>query len=124
MKFKTVVAIFLCFAVCGIAYMAFARNPNYAVGGDKNGLVVGKNNLGTKMDFIACGTGTIDNGSTSEAVTVTGVGATDIVVVSINEDLNDATYEYAIPTANTITVHVDQDPGEDLLFSYVVIGVP
>lgn len=61
-------------------------------------------------------------GSATEAFTVTGVAATDLVFVQVkNDGTNNRTVLSAAATLNTITVIFSGDPGADLVLYYQVL---
>jgi len=61
-------------------------------------------------------------GSATEAFTVTGVAATDLVFVQVKDDgTNNRTVLSAAATLNTITVIFSGDPGADLVLYYQVL---
>jgi hypothetical protein len=61
-------------------------------------------------------------GSATEAFTVTGVAATDLVFVQVkNDGTNNRTVLSAAATLNTLTVTFSGDPGADLVFYYQVL---
>ena len=61
-------------------------------------------------------------GSATEAFTVTGVAATDLVFVEVKDDgTNNRTVLSAAATLNTLTVTFSGDPGADLVFYYQVL---
>lgn len=64
---------------------------------------------------------TTTGGNATEAATVTGVAATDIVVASIMDNgTNNVTLLQAATTLNTITFTFSADPGADAVVSYAV----
>lgn len=65
---------------------------------------------------------TTTGGSASEAITVAGVLATDLVFVQVkNDGTNNRTVLQAAATLNTITVTFSGDPGADLVLYYQVL---
>ncbi len=65
---------------------------------------------------------TTAGGSATEAFTVTGVAATDLVFVQVKDDgTNNRTVLSAAATLNTITVIFSGDPGADLVLYYQVL---
>jgi hypothetical protein len=61
-------------------------------------------------------------GSATEAFTVTGVAATDLVFVQVkNDGTNNRAVLSAAATLNTITVIFSGDPGADLVLYYQVL---
>jgi len=61
-------------------------------------------------------------GGAAEAFTVTGVAATDIVLVTLQaQGSTPRTVLYAAPTLNTITVTFSGDPSTDHIVSYMVL---
>lgn len=65
---------------------------------------------------------TTTGGSASEAITVNGVLATDLVFVQVKDDgTNNRTVLQAAATLNTITVTFSGDPGADLVLYYQVL---
>lgn len=68
------------------------------------------------------GTLTTVGGAADEAWTVTGVAATDLVLVTFK--VNGATEKVihkAVPTTNTITITFDADPGAGRQVTYAVL---
>lgn len=65
---------------------------------------------------------TMGGGNASEAETVTGVAATDIVVATIvdNSTNDDLVLLEAKPTTNTLTFLFNEDPGASVVVSYAV----
>lgn len=65
---------------------------------------------------------TMGGGNASEAETVTGVAATDIVVATIvdNSTNDDCSLLEAKPTTNTLTFLFNEDPGANVKVSYAV----
>jgi len=65
---------------------------------------------------------TTAGGSASEAITVNGVAATDLVFVQVkNDGTNNRTVLQAAATLNTVTVTFSGDPGADLVLYYQVL---
>lgn len=65
---------------------------------------------------------TTTGGSATEAFTVNGVAATDLVFVQVKDDgTNNRTVLSAAATLNTITVIFSGDPGADLVLYYQVL---
>lgn len=61
-------------------------------------------------------------GAAAEAITVSGVLATDIVLVTLEvEGSSPVSIVKAAPTADTITVTFSADPSSDHIVSYVVL---
>ncbi len=61
-------------------------------------------------------------GAAAEAITISGVAATDIVIVTIQTvGLSPVTVVKAVPTTNTVTVTFSADPSTDHIVSYVVL---
>lgn len=61
-------------------------------------------------------------GSATEAITVTGVASTDIVIVSLNtKGATPRTILTAAPTTNTITLVFSGDPSTDHVVAYMVL---
>lgn len=58
-------------------------------------------------------------GGTSNAFTVTGLAATDIVSAVIRASTNAVSIAKAVPTANTLTVTFSADPGAATTVDYV-----
>lgn len=59
-------------------------------------------------------------GAAAEAITVTGVLSTDIVIVSLQSG-STRTIVHAAPTSNTITVTFSDDPSTTHVVSYMVL---
>lgn len=59
-------------------------------------------------------------GGTSNAFTVTGLAATDIVSAVIRASSNAVSIAKAVPTANTLTVTFSADPGAATTVDYIV----
>jgi hypothetical protein len=68
------------------------------------------------------GTHSYGGGGTSDAATVTGVAATDIVFATIKASTNAASIVKAVPTTNTVTFHFSTDPGASTEVFYQVIN--
>jgi hypothetical protein len=59
-------------------------------------------------------------GAAAEAITVTGLAATDLVFVMLeNDGTNNVSILSAVPTLNTLTVTFSADPGNDAIINYV-----
>lgn len=61
-------------------------------------------------------------GGTSDAATVTGVVAGDIVIATIEAATNACYLAKAVPTTDTITFHFSADPGASTVVSYTVLN--
>lgn len=58
-------------------------------------------------------------GAAAEAITVTGLAATDLVFVQMKDDgTGNVTIVNAVPTTNTLTVTFSADPGNDAVIYY------
>lgn len=68
------------------------------------------------------GTHSYGGGGTSDAATVTGVAATDIVFATIKASTNAVSIVKAVPTTNTVTFHFSADPGASTEVFYQVIN--
>jgi len=68
------------------------------------------------------GTHTYGGGGTSDAATVTGVAATDIVHATIKAATNACYLAKAVPTTNTVTFHFSADPGASTQVFYTVLN--
>lgn len=65
---------------------------------------------------------TTTGGAAAEAITVSGVAATDIVLVTLmNGGTNTVSVVKAVPTTNTITVTFSGDPSNDAVIHYAVL---
>jgi len=60
-------------------------------------------------------------GGTSNAWTVTGAAATDVVSAVIRASANAVSIVKAVLTTNTLTVHFSADPGANTTVDYVVM---
>jgi len=60
-------------------------------------------------------------GGTSNAWTVTGAAATDVVSAVIRASTNAVSIAKAVLTTNTLTVHFSADPGADTTVDYVIL---
>lgn len=68
------------------------------------------------------GTATTAGGAAAEAITVTGVAATDLVFIQIKQQgATPRTVLKAVPTTNTITVTFSGDPSTDHIIFYQVL---
>ena len=68
------------------------------------------------------GTHTTAGGAAAEAITVAGVAATDVVLVTIKaQGSTPRTVLYAAPTTDTITVTFSDDPSTDHVLFYQVL---
>ena len=65
---------------------------------------------------------TMGGGNATEAETVTGLLATDTVVASISDNStnNDVSLLEAKPTEDTLTLLFSEDPGANVVVSYIV----
>lgn len=79
--------------------------------------------VGSTLSEVYIGTGTVDSGLTSEAVTVTGISTSARCNVTLSEiATNSISVRAAVPTANTLTVEVSGDPGvSNADFNYTCI---
>lgn len=68
------------------------------------------------------GTHSYGGGGTSDAATVTGVAATDLVFATIKASTNAVSIVKAVPTTNTVTFHFSADPGASTEVFYQVIN--
>lgn len=68
------------------------------------------------------GTHLYAGGGTSDAATVTGAAATDIVFATIKASTNAVSIVKAVPTTNTVTFHFSADPGASTEVFYQVIN--
>lgn len=68
------------------------------------------------------GTHIYAGGGTSDAATVTGVAATDIVLAVIKASTNAVSIVKAVPTTNTVTFHFSADPGASTEVFYIVLN--
>lgn len=65
------------------------------------------------------GQATTAGGAAAEAITVTGLAATDLVFCQMKDNgTNDVTIVSAVPTTNTLTVTFSGDPGADAVIYY------
>lgn len=65
---------------------------------------------------------TTTGGAAAEAITVTGAAATDIPLVTMQDDgTSNVTIVSAVITANTLTITFSADPGNDTVVSYVIL---
>lgn len=65
---------------------------------------------------------TTTGGAAAEAITVTGVTATDIPLVTlVDQGTNTVTVVTSAVTADTLTVTFSADPGADAVISYAII---
>lgn len=61
-------------------------------------------------------------GAAAEAFTVTGVAATDRAFVQVvNDGTSNRTVLQAVCTTNTLTVTFSGDPGNDVVFNYIIV---
>ena len=60
-------------------------------------------------------------GGTSDAATITGVAATDIVVATIKSKTNAGYLDLAVPTTNTVTFTFSADPGANTVVYYTIL---
>lgn len=61
-------------------------------------------------------------GAAAEAITVTGAAATDIPIVTMqNDGTGNVTIVSAVVTTNTLTVTFSGNPGNDAIISYVLL---
>ena len=68
------------------------------------------------------GTHTTAGGAAAEAITVSGVAATDVVMITLKaQGATPRTVLYAVPTTNTITVTFSGDPSTDHVLYYQVL---
>lgn len=65
-------------------------------------------------------TGAYGGGGTSNAFTVTGVAATDVVSAVIRTSTNNVSITKAVPTTNTLTITFSADPGAGTTVDYIV----
>lgn len=63
-------------------------------------------------------TGAYGGGDTSNAFTVTGLAATDVVSAVIRASTNAVSIVKAVPTTNTLTIHFSADPGAATTVDY------
>lgn len=62
---------------------------------------------------------TTAGGAAAEAITVTGLAATDLVFAQVkNDGTSNVTILQAVPTTNTLTVTFSADPGNDTVIYY------
>ena len=62
---------------------------------------------------------TTAGGAAAEAITVTGLAATDLVFAQIKDNgTSNVTLLQAVPTANTLTLTFSADPGNDTVVYY------
>lgn len=69
---------------------------------------------------VYAGTHSYGGGGTSDAATVTGVAATDIVMAVIKASQNSVSVNKAVPTTNTVTFTFSGDPGTGTEVFYTV----
>jgi hypothetical protein len=68
------------------------------------------------------GKATTAGGAAAEAITVTGVAATDVVIVTLQtEGATPRSIVKAVPSTNTITVTFSGDPSTDHIVAYQVL---
>ncbi len=77
---------------------------------------------GSAVDFLAVGQADIKNGSTGTTVTLTGARPSDVVLVTLNEDIGAAADYYAYASTNTIHLVVNADPKTTLTMNYAVVS--
>jgi hypothetical protein len=71
---------------------------------------------------LAAGKHTSVGGDAVEAITVTGVAATDVVLVTLQtEGVTPRSIVKAVPSTNTITVTMSGDPSTDHIIAYQVL---
>jgi hypothetical protein len=68
------------------------------------------------------GTHAYAGGGTSDAATITGVAATDIVMATMKASTNAVAINLAVPTTNTVTFHFTADPGAATEVFYTVFS--
>lgn len=68
------------------------------------------------------GTHSYGGGGTSDAATIAGVAATDIVLATIKAATNACYLAKAVPTTNTVTFHFSADPGASTVVFYTVLN--
>ncbi len=78
---------------------------------------------GTKVSLLTTGTATLTSGTTSVAVTVTSAATGDIAIVSPTTTLGDAAEFRGSISGTTLTISVDANPGRDVGFNYLVLGI-
>lgn len=70
--------------------------------------------------IVYAGSTTTGGGAAVEAITVTGMLTTDIVI-AVQDTFVDQTLEYAVGIANTINATFDGDPGADEVITWMVL---
>lgn len=70
---------------------------------------------------FAAGTSGWGGGATSQALTVTGVTADDVVFAVLIASTNAVSVVKAVPSSNTVTVHFSADPGAATSIAYQVL---
>ncbi|MFA5187197.1 MAG: hypothetical protein WC551_12030 [Patescibacteria group bacterium] len=77
---------------------------------------------GTKVNMVVAGSAEIANGTTSKAVTSTGVAVGDLVIVGLAQNPSSASKAWGIATTNTVTLYVNTDPGTTITLNYLAVG--
>lgn len=73
-----------------------------------------------RIIVLAGTTAAYGGGGTSNAFTVTGLAATDVVTAVIRASTNAVSIAKAVPTTNTLTVTFSADPGASTTVDYLV----
>jgi len=83
----------------------------------ENGFIAGGETISHVVVFAA--QATTAGGAAAEAITVTGLAATDLVFAQIKDNgTSNVTLLQAVPTANTLTLTFSGDPGSDTVVYY------
>lgn len=78
---------------------------------------------GTKVSLLTAGSVTLTSGTTSVAVTITSAATGDIAIVSPTTPLGDAAEFSGALSGTTLTITVDANPGRNVGFNYLVLGI-
>jgi len=109
----------------GLACAWFAATPMIQAADDGrvdiyfDGIRVGSD--GTKISLLAAGDATVTSGTTEIVKTITSAATGDWVAVSPATALGSATKFYAALSGTTLTITVDQNPGANVKFNYLVL---
>lgn len=108
--------------VAGASTVSYAQ---LAAGGIATGAVtLAKLDAGITPSHVVkyAGTHTTAGGAAAEAITVSGVAATDVIMITLKaQGVTPQTVLYAVPTTNTITVTFSGDPSTDHVLYYQVL---
>lgn len=80
-----------------------------------------RRNITPEFDIVYAGTHTTLGGNAAEAITITGVLATDLAFVNYGATNDTDTIAKAVCTANTLTVTCSADPSTAHSFHYVIM---